>query len=117
MQHIDAPLLDGKMMTLDVLRQKNAELARAWPAPVRIVHLASSDVNASSSSSSYPPVSEASGYGTYLSEQGPNREAEKLIAKVKADASRQAIAESMDEGGLAQGFVALYRAGSRRGRL
>lgn len=104
MEHINAPLPDGNVMKLQLLREKNAEVARSLPCAVWKVIIAT-PIMTGDESTEHPTVKEMEVYRTYLAKAEANMAAERLLVELKKKAGSGAVVNNIYGGGLVSGFL------------
>jgi hypothetical protein len=103
--HFKAPLPDGNIIRFDIIREKNAEVARIWPGDVWFVKVSEPDMNDRSVTTEYPPMHAVELRGTFRTKEEANQRAREVVDEMKEEAGRNAHVTRHLENGLFQGMV------------
>ena len=104
MEHLNAPLPDGNIMKLQLLREKNAEVARILPGEEWKI-LVATLIMTSDRSTEHPRVKKLKLRGTFTTKEEANMAAGKVLKDLKAKAGRGASMMKTTETGLVLGMV------------
>ena len=104
MEHINAPLPDGNIMKLQLLREKNAEVARKLPGDVWKVTVMTPDMGGNMSGE-HPPIKQMDIHRTFTTKEEANEAAGQLLEELKAKAGRKARVDKTTPYGLVEGFL------------
>ena len=113
--HFNAPLPDGNTMRLELLRERNAEVARMWPGMVWHVVIATPVMkDGFPVGERHPRIEEAEIHATFTTKEAANADAEKVLEDLKALAGTGAFVEKIRESDLVRAFI--VPAHDRQGR-
>jgi hypothetical protein len=104
LQHLNAPTADGNILRFEILREKNAEIARILPGEVW--HILVGTMKQESFHDDRPNVSEMEIRGTFRTREAANEAAKRVLQDLKEDGGAKAIVNTEEKDGLVCGGVA-----------
>jgi hypothetical protein len=111
LQHLNAPTADGNILRFEILREKNAEIARILPGEVWNILVGT--MKQESFHDDTPNVIEMEIRGTFRTREAANEAAAKRVLQdLKEDGGAKAIVNREEKDGLVCGGVA-YREGGK----
>ena len=104
--HFTAPLLDGTIIRFEIVREKNAAIARSLPTSVWYVVVATPIVDgAELAEGKYPPMEDIELRGTFRTKREANKAATKAMEEERIIAGDDARVEQSEAQGLVTGLV------------
>lgn len=102
LMHLNASMRDGNIIKFELLPEKNAEVARAWPRQVWKVLVATPDLTnfpnrtnrGQQTSQDHPPTKDMEVHKTFTTKEAAIRDAQQVLQALKADAANDALAQS-----------------------
>ena len=105
MRYFTAPLPDCNIMKFEIIREKNAEVARTWPSEVWVVMVAEPFMDMTLHNEGHPQVDDMHHGGTFRTKEQANEAAEELIKSEKELAGDGAQVRKVRRGELTFGMV------------